>query len=204
MIRVEEEEDGLVTIRLDRPEKRNALTRNMLEDLVVALDHAADDAGALVLTGSGSVFSAGADLAQVPQGLDTDPLWERVSGRVAALTIPTLAAINGSVAGGGFGMVLACDIRISVPEATFFWPVISNGLRPRPSDPPMLAELLGPGRARFMLLTGERIAAEEARTFGLVDRIVPADALLDEARRLLSPALAASSEHVAALKAMVP
>lgn len=203
MIRVDESE-GLVTIGLDRPEKRNALTREMLGELVIAIDHAADDAGALVLTGTGAVFCAGADLKQIPEGLDTDPLWEQVSDRIAALPIPTLAAVNGAVAGGGFGMLLACDIRIAVPEATFFWPVISNGLRPRPSDPARLAQLVGSGRARMMLLTGERIGAEEAKAFGLVDRIVPGADLLDEARRLLSPALAAGREHVAVLKAMVP
>ena len=203
MIRVDEE-DGLVTIRLDRPAKRNALTREMLAELVVAVKHAGDDGRALVLTGTGTVFSAGADLAEIPSGLDTDPVWEELSGRIAALTIPTLAALNGTVAGGGLGMVLACDIRIAVPEARLFWPVVSNGLRPRPSDPLRLARLIGPGRARMMLLTGERIAAEEARLFGLVDRVVPTETLLDEARRLLAPALRGSSGHVAALKASVP
>jgi enoyl-CoA hydratase/carnithine racemase len=194
---------GLCTITLDRPEKRNALTRGMLTDLVDAVDRAAD-AAALVITGSGPVFSAGADLAEVRQGLDTDPLWEELSGRIAALPFPTLAALNGSVAGGGFGMVLACDMRIAVPEATLFWPVIANGLKPRPSDPVRLAALVGPGRARMMLLTGERIGAEEARLFGLVDRIVPAGELAGEAARLLAPALAAMPAHVAALKRAVP
>jgi enoyl-CoA hydratase/carnithine racemase len=194
---------GLCTITLDRPEKRNALTRGMLTDLVAAVDRAAD-AAALVITGSGPVFSAGADLAEVRQGLDTDPLWEELSGRIAALPFPTLAALNGSVAGGGFGMVLACDMRIAVPEATLFWPVIANGLKPRPSDPVRLAALVGPGRARMMLLTGERIGAEEARLFGLVDRIVPAGELAGEAARLLAPALAAMPAHVAALKRAVP
>lgn len=203
MIRVEES-DGLVTIRLDRPAKRNALTREMLGELVTAVDHAREEAAALVITGAGPVFCAGADLGQIAGGLDTDPLWEELSGRIAALTIPTLAALNGSVAGGGFGMMLACDVRIAVPEATFFWPVVSNGLKPRPSDPVRLAQLVGPGRARLMLLTGERIGAEEARTFGLVDRVVPSQTLLEEARRLLAPALAARREHVAGLKAMVP
>jgi enoyl-CoA hydratase/carnithine racemase len=194
---------GLCTITLDRPEKRNALTRGMLTDLVAAVDRAAD-AAALVITGSGPVFSAGADLAEVRQGLDTDPLWEELSGRIAALPFPTLAALNGSVAGGGFGMVLACDMRIAVPEATLFWPVIANGLKPRPSDPVRLAALVGPGRARMMLLTGERIGAEEARLFGLVDRIVSAGELAGEAARLLAPALAAMPAHVAALKRAVP
>jgi enoyl-CoA hydratase/carnithine racemase len=195
---------GLFTVTLGRPEKRNALTRGMLTDLVAAVDRAAAEAKALVITGAGPVFSAGADLAEVRQGLDTDPLWEELSGRIAALPFPTLAALNGSVAGGGFGMILACDIRISVPEATLFWPVISNGLRPRPSDPQRLAALVGPARARMMLLTGERIGAEEARVFGLVDRIVPGGELLGEAARLLAAALAAAPEHVAALKRAVP
>jgi enoyl-CoA hydratase len=203
MIRVEEG-GGLVTIRLDRPEKRNALTRDMLADLVAALDFAAEEAGAVVLTGSGTVFCAGADLTQVQHGLDTDPLWEEVSGRVAALAVPTVAALNGAVAGGGFGMVLACDIRIAVPEAAFFLPVVERGLHPRPSDPGRLARLVGPGRARFIILSGERVEAEEARVFGLVDRIVPRERLLDEARRLLAPALAAPRAHVASLKAMLP
>jgi enoyl-CoA hydratase len=203
VIRIDESE-GLVTILLDRPAKRNALSREMLRELITAVDHVREEARALVITGSGPVFCAGADLAQIPEGLDTDDMWEELSGRVASLEIPTLAALNGSVAGGGFGMVLACDIRIAVPEAELFWPVICNNLRPRPSDPARLERLIGPGRARMMILTGERIGAEEAKTFGLVDRVVAGGSVLEEARRLLAPALAAPRAHVAALKAMLP
>ena len=101
-------------------------------------------------------------------------------------------------------MMLACDIRIAAPGTTFLWSIGSNGLRPRPSVPVRLTSLVGPDRAGLVLLTGERIGAEETASFDLIDRIVPAEALQGEARRLRSPAIAARREHVATLKAGVP
>ncbi len=202
---IRERFDGNLTIlTLDRQDKRNALTGAMLADLTAALDRAeARGAAAVILTGAGPVFSAGADLDEARAGLATSPLWEALSARVAAMPCLTVAALNGTLAGGAFGMVLACDIRIGVARAGFFYPVMKLGFLPQPSDPARLAALIGPSRARMILMAGARIGAEEALAWGLLDRIVPADDLLAEARALCAAALEAPAGHASAIKAMM-
>ncbi len=202
---IRERFDGNLTIlTLDRQDKRNALTGAMLEELIAALDRAeARGAAAVILTGAGPVFSAGADLEEARAGLATSPLWEALSARMAAMPCLTVAALNGTLAGGAFGMVLACDIRLGVARAGFFYPVMKLGFLPQPSDPPRLAALIGPSRARMILMAGARIGAEEALDWGLLDRIVPADSLLDEARALCAAAMEAPAGHAAAIKALM-
>ncbi|WP_239985970.1 enoyl-CoA hydratase/isomerase family protein [Paracoccus sp. SY] len=197
--------DGLAIVTLDRPGKANSLTAGMLADLVAAFDRiaAADDVRAVVLTGAGKVFSAGADLDEAKAGLATSPEWERLSGRIGALPCLTIAALNGTLAGGAFGMALACDLRIAVPEARFFYPVMRLGFLPQPSDPLRLAGLVGPARARMILMAGQRIGAPEALAWGLIDRIAEPGYLMDAARALAADALGAAPGHVAAIKAMI-
>ncbi len=196
MIRRERDGDVL-TLTIDRAGKANALTAAMLADLIDAV-RGAEGFRLLILTGAGDrAFSAGADLEEAPGGLATSPLWEELSGAVAALPCLTVAALNGTLAGGATGMALACDVRFCVPHATFFYPVARLGFRPPPSDPVRMARLIGPGRARLLLAGGARLDAAEALAFGLVDRVVP-DPLA--AARALAPGDAA---HTAALKAMV-
>lgn len=192
---------GCSILRLARPEKANALTAAMLEALELAV---ADAAGsrALILTGEGRVFSAGADLDEMKAGLGQNPMWERLSSAVASFPGLTIAALNGTLAGGAMGMALACDLRIAVPGAQFFYPVMRLGHRPQPSDPGRLATLIGPSRAKLILLAGQRIGADEALIWGLIDRIVASDALMDQAMALAADALAADQSHVAALKRM--
>jgi len=152
------------------------------------------------VTGAGTVFSAGADLGEAPAGLATSPLWEEVSAAIAGLPCLTIAALNGTLAGGAFGMALACDLRLAVPGARFFYPVMRLGFLPQPSDPARLAALVGPARARMLLLAGQRIEAAEALDWGLVDRIVPPGALAGAAAELAADALAAPAGHGAAIK----
>lgn len=199
MIRLEED-GALWTVTLDRPEKANALTRAMLDRLAGIAERAAG-AQALILTGAGKVFSAGADLAEAKTGLATDPVWERLSGALAAAPCLTIAALNGTLAGGAFGMALACDLRIAPPGASFFYPVMKLGYLPQPSDPGRLRALVGPARAKLILMGGARMDAEEALAVGLVDGI--ADDPLARARELAADALGADAAHVAAIKAML-
>ena len=196
-------EDGLWIVRLDRADKANALTATMLAELAaIAAAAATDDrVAALVLTGAGDrAFSGGADLAAAGAGLATDPVWERLSAAIAALPCLTIAALNGTVAGGAFGMVLACDLRLAVPGARFFYPVAKLGFLPQPSDPRRMAALIGPARTRMMMLAGARIDAAEARDWGLVDRI--AEEPLAAARALAADATAIGRAHLAAIKAL--
>ena len=192
-------EGGLALVTLDRPDKANALTSAMLADLVAAVTDARD-AHALILTGTGRVFSAGADLEDVAR-LKTSSLWEDLSGAIAALPGLTVAALNGTLAGGACGMALACDLRVAAPGARVFYPVMKLGVLPQPSDPARLVALAGPGAARLILLGGARMTAQDALACGLIDRI--ADDPVAEARVLCADALAADLGHVAAIKALI-
>ncbi len=183
-------EDGLWTVTLNNPDKANALTEGMLAELV-RIAEAAVEARALILTGAGRVFSAGADLEAARAGLATSDLWERLSGAIAALPCLTVAALNGTLAGGANGMALACDLRIAVPSAKFFYPVMKLGFLPQPSDPKRMAALIGPARTRLILMAGQKITAQDAYTFGLVDRVVEPDQLMPTARELVADSLSA-------------
>jgi enoyl-CoA hydratase/carnithine racemase len=198
------ETTGLWTLTLRRPDKANALTRAMLLGLLEAVGRARKaSARALVLTGSGKVFSAGADLAEARAGLATDPLWEELSAAIAAMPCLTVAALNGTLAGGAFGMALACDIRIAVPEARFFYPVMRLGFLPQPSDPGRLVRLIGPSRAAMILMAGQRIGADEALAWGLIDRIASAEALAEATGTLVADALAAPEGHAGAIRSLL-
>lgn len=196
---------SLWVLTLRRPEKANSLTRTMLETLARSVRRAsAEGARAILLTGEGKVFSAGADLDEARAGLATAAVWEELSGAIAAFPGLTIAALNGTLAGGAMGMVLACDIRLAVPGAKFFYPVMKLGFLPQPSDPARLAALIGPARAKMILMGGAKIEADEALAWGLIDRIVPAEALTEAAQALAADTLAASPEHAAAIKRLVP
>ncbi|NDV99091.1 enoyl-CoA hydratase/isomerase family protein [Salipiger sp. PrR002] len=197
-----EKEGGYWLAVIDRPEKANSLTPEMLERLC-EIAEAAVEARVLVLTGVGKVFSAGADLEAARAGLATSPLWERLSGAIAALPCLTICALNGTLAGGAMGMALACDLRISVPGAKVFYPVMKLGFLPQPSDPPRLAALVGPARAKMILMAGQKVPVEEAQVWGLIDRIVPPDHLMTTARALAEDALGAAPDHAAAIKGLI-
>ena len=197
------QEDGLWTVTLNNPEKANALTSAMLGELV-HIAETATEARALILTGLGRVFSAGADLEEARAGLATSDLWERLSGAIAALPCLTVAALNGTLAGGANGMVLACDLRIAVPSAKFFYPVMKLGFLPQPSDPKRMAALIGPSRTKMILMAGQKISAEEAYNFGLVDRVVEADLLMPTARELVADSLSADPAIAAGIAGLCP
>ncbi|MCU0829436.1 MAG: enoyl-CoA hydratase/isomerase family protein [Tabrizicola sp.] len=190
-------------LRLFRPEKANALTEGMLQDIAAAVALAIDRrAKVLILTGEGRVFSAGADLDGMREGLGASPAWQAASGALADFPGLTIAALNGTLAGGAMGLALACDLRIAVPSAQFFYPVMRLGYRPQPSDPGRLASLVGPSRAKTILLAGQRIDADTALSWGLIDRICTPDTLIDTAKALAADALTADISHLQALKQM--
>lgn len=194
--------DGdLWTLTLNRPDKANALTEDMLEALV-HFTAEASAARALILTGAGPVFSAGADLDAAKAGLATSPLWEKLSGQIARLPCLTIAALNGTLAGGAMGMALACDMRIAVPQAKFFYPVMSLGFLPQPSDPKRMAALVGPARTKLMLMGAQKLSADEALRIGLIERIVSSGAVLDAAKDLAAATLAAPPDIARAIKDM--
>lgn len=194
--------DAVCHVHLNRPAKANSLTGEMLEAMIGAVASASSVSNVLVFTGEGSVFSAGADLDEARSGLATSPSWEKFSSAVAEFPGLTIASLNGTVAGGAMGMMLACDIRLAVPEARFFYPVMKLGFLPQRSDPVRLAALVGHSRAAMILLAGQKIDAAEALSWGLVDRVVPREELEPETSRLLQDALSADRSHLTAIKSM--
>ncbi|MBU2941146.1 enoyl-CoA hydratase/isomerase family protein [Shimia thalassica] len=199
MIDLVKEDSGLWIATINRPDKANSLTHEMLSELA-DIAEAAQEARVLVLTGAGKVFSAGADLDEARAGLATSDVWERLSGNIARLPGLTIAALNGTLAGGAMGMALACDLRLAVPTAKFFYPVMKLGFLPQPSDPARMAALIGPSRAKLILMGGQKILAQEALQFGLVDQLVEPDALLETARSIASDTLAAKPEIARGIK----
>ncbi|PVA07808.1 enoyl-CoA hydratase/isomerase family protein [Thalassorhabdomicrobium marinisediminis] len=194
--------DGCLTLTLNRPDKANALSEAMLAELADAVEGATHPV--LVLTGAGSVFSAGADLEEVRRAaLATSPQWERLSTAVAGFEGLSVAALNGACAGGALGMVLACDLRIAVAGARFFYPVVKMGVLPQPSDPARLVALAGPATAKRILLCGAKLSAEEALATGLIDHICTGalDAAVTE---MTETARAADPAHLRAIKRMIP
>jgi len=196
------------TITLNRPDKANALSVAMLEqlDAFFAEAQAAQDLRLLVVTGTGErVFCAGADLGQAKDAneITTNPVWERVSHRLAALPCLTIAALNGTLAGGGFGLALACDLRLAVPGAKFFYPVLKNGFLPQKSDVIRMRALIGPARTKMILLAAQKITADEALVWGLIDRIAPHGDFETTIAALSEAALAANPAPLVAIKRLI-
>ena len=186
-------QEGLWKITLNRPEKANALTAAMLQDLA-EIAEAAQQARGLIITGAGGVFSAGGDLDEMTDGLATSALWERLSTAIAAVPGLSIAALNGTLAGGAMGMALACDIRLAVPQAKFFYPVMKRGFLPQPSDPVRMSALIGPARTKLILMGGQKLTAQEALQFGLIELVVEPEDLLPTAENIAADTMAASPE----------
>ena len=186
-------QEGLWKITLNRPEKANALTAAMLQELA-EIAEAAQQARGLIITGAGGVFSAGGDLDEMTDGLATSALWERLSTAIAAVPGLSIAALNGTLAWGAMGMALACDIRLAVPQAKFFYPVMKRGFLPQPSDPLRMSALIGPARTKLILMGGQKLTAQEALQFGLIERVLEPEDLLPTAENIAADTMAASPE----------
>ena len=202
MIEISKSED-IWTLKINRPEKANSVTQAMLEELADAVEQASGTASALILTGEGKVFSAGADLDAAKAGLAVSPVWERLSGSIERFPGLSIAALNGTVAGGSTGMILACDVRISVETAKFFYPVMKLGFLPQPSDPKRMSALIGVSRTKLIFMAGQKVPAPEALVWGLIDRIVPKEDLISTAQELAVDVIAASDDHVKAIKSLI-
>ena len=196
-----DQQGGLWKITLNRPEKANALTAAMLQELA-EIAEAAQQARGLIITGAGGVFSAGGDLDEMADGLATSEVWERLSTAIAAVPGLSIAALNGTLAGGAMGMALACDIRLAVPKAKFFYPVMKRGFLPQPSDPLRMSALIGPARTKLILMGGQKLTAQEALQFGLIERVLEPEALLPTAENIAADTMAASPEISRGIRAL--
>jgi enoyl-CoA hydratase len=203
-------EDGVATVTIHRPEKRNALNAQVRRELVDTLDALAEDPDVrvVILTGAGDrAFVAGADIGEFAE---RSPLEQRAAmeGRrvfevLADHPKPTIAAINGYALGGGCELALACDLRIAARSARLGQPEVALGLLPGGGGTQRLPRLVGLGRALRMILTGDLLDAEEAARIGLVDEVVDDDALAGRARAVANRIAAHSPVAVKLIKQAV-
>ena len=198
-------------VTLNRPEAANALSKG----LVAALEGAfielgaglkrGDDVRAVVLTGSGKAFSAGADLKE-RRTMTLDQTWgfldelNRLMNAVAAFPRPVIAAINGAAFGGGLELALACDIRLAADNAEIGLTEVRLGVMPGAGGTQRLARVASVAAAKELILTGRRVRAQRAYLLGIVSDVVPAETLADAAAKLADEIAAAGPLAVAAAK----
>jgi enoyl-CoA hydratase len=176
LVQVDRRDDGVALVTLDNP-KVNALSRELLGQLEAAAGGlAADPPGAVVVTGGDRVFAAGADIAEFGGPEEARVVgggFRRALDAVAAIPRCVIAAISGFALGGGCELALACDLRIASERAKLGQPEILLGIIPGGGATQRLARLVGPAKAKDLVLTGRQVAADEALRIGLVDEVVP-------------------------------
>ena len=179
----------VMLVTVNRPEKKNALSLEVVEELhgLLATLERDDQLAAVILTGAGDDFMAGADIAQLKERTAADAL-ASINGtlfrRLEKLPMPTIAAVRGYALGGGCELALACDIRIAGESAVLGQPEVGLGIIPGAGATYRLPELVGLGRAKELIFTGAKVSAREALDMGLVNRVVADEDLLDAAQEL--------------------
>jgi enoyl-CoA hydratase/carnithine racemase len=189
LVDVEPRGEGVWLLRLDRPDARNALSPELMEELAAELERldADPEARCLVIAGSDSVFAAGADIRAMRERtleesmrLPAASFWRRV----AAIKTPLVAAVSGWALGGGFELVLTCDLVVASETAEFGQPEITLGIIPGGGGTQRLARVLGKQRTMELVITGRRIDAREAASLGIVNAVVSKREWLDQALEL--------------------
>ena len=187
---IESSREGQVALlRLNRPEARNALSPELMEELVAELERLdpGSDIRCAVIAGSDKVFAAGADIKVMSERSFAEALTHPSSAfwrRLAAIKTPMIAAVSGYALGGGCELALACDMIVASDTAVFGQPEINLGIIPGGGGTQRLARVLGKQRAMEYVLTGRRFDAAEAAAMGLVNKVVPGDSWLEEAMAL--------------------
>jgi len=186
------EENGILYIRLNRPEKRNAINSQMLDELERCFTELAaeDSIGAVVLSGEGKLFCAGTDLFELGKlaGASGQEFrrdlrrLQRAFSEIEYLEKAVIAAIHGAAIGAGLELALACDLRIASEEATFTIPEVNLGVIPDLGGNQRLPRIVGVGRAKELILTGKTISALDAERIGLVNKVVPLEDLQNTAK----------------------
>ena len=201
---------AVATLRLNRPHVHNAIDDELLARLESALAEVDRDPAvrAVVLTGAGSTFSAGDDLKNLQASgieafADTIHALQRVTAAIVALSKPVIAALNGPAYGAGLELVLACDLRLATPDFVCATPEVRLGLVATNGASLLLPLLIGPSRARQLLLSGARHSADWCERAGLIDEIVADDALQARANQLALELASGAPGATAATRALL-
>jgi enoyl-CoA hydratase len=182
-------EDGYAVLQLNRPEVLNAISRKLMEELVDALEalDANDAVRSIIITGNDKAFAAGADITEMARAGSVEMLlrdqfarWDRIR----KIKKPLIAAVSGFALGGGCEITMSCDIIIASESARFGQPEISLGVMPGAGGTQRLTRAVGKYKAMEMVLTGRTITGEEAHRWGLVNKVVPVEYYLEEAKAL--------------------
>jgi enoyl-CoA hydratase len=202
------DDKGIATLTLNRPEAHNALTTDVLEALHTMVTGLEGKAKAIIVTGAGKAFVAGADIAQMQAFGPVEAREFSLAGQdtfqaLADFPGPVVAAINGYALGGGLELAMACDILIASDKAVVGQPEVKLGVVPGFGGSQRLPRRVGPGVAKFLLMSGDSVKADIALAMGIIDRVVPHDTLLDEARKLCLTILANGPLAVQAVKSLV-
>jgi methylglutaconyl-CoA hydratase len=206
-----EESRGIATITLNRPDKRNAISYELMSDVIAALKEAERSTGkVLILTGAGSAFCAGMDLDNLKGLLGRTPEQNLEDSRTMAglfralydFPKPSIAAVNGAAIAGGTGLATVCDFTLAVPEAKFGYTEVRIGFVPGIVSSYLMANV-GEKRARDLLLTGRIFGAEEAHRLGLVNEIVAPDQLMPRALQLAAQLMENSPESLQTTKRLL-
>ncbi len=204
-------DSGIATITLNRPDKRNAISFELIDDLLGALKEVeTSDAIVLIVTGAGKAFSAGMDLENLKaligrtpeQNLQDSEMMVRMFRTLYEFPKVTIAAVNGPAIAGGTGLALLCDFTLSVPEAKFGYTEVRIGFVPAIVSTFLLRQT-GEKQARDLLLTGRIIGAEEAARMGLVNEIVAPESLMSRARKLAALLMENSPASLRATKKLL-
>jgi enoyl-CoA hydratase len=185
-------EDGIAIIKLNRPERFNALNKKLMEELENAIDRISVDDGikSVMITGDEKSFAAGADINEIREIKEASTAFNfakgvgRVYNKIENLEKPVIAVISGYALGGGCELILACDLRIASPDAKFGLPEIKLGLLPGGGGTQRLLRLVGATKAKELLYLGDPIGAEEALKIGLINRIYPKESIFKEGKKL--------------------
>lgn len=206
-----ESSGDVATITLNRPEKRNAISTGMIEELLAALDELeAAPPGVVTLTGAGNAFCSGMDLEaleaiakQSPeQNLEDSRRMARMFRRIWSFPKPLIAAVNGAALAGGCGLATLCDFTLAVPEAKLGYTEVRIGFIPAIVSVFLRAQI-GEKSSRDLLLTGRTIDAAEAKQIGLVTEVVPASKLMEATQQLAATLVAASPTSLAQTKRLL-
>jgi enoyl-CoA hydratase len=204
-----EKKDFIATITLNRPEKLNALNREVLADLLKALEEAEKDqeVRAVVLVGAGRSFCAGADVTEFTKSprevREFIDLGREVFEFIWNMSKPVIAAVHGYALGGGFELVLACDLVVASSNAFFGSTEVNLGIVPGWGATQKLLALVGPSKTRELVMLGEPFSAEEALKLGIVNRVVPPEKLLEEAMGIARKLAEKSPTAVSVAKAVI-
>jgi enoyl-CoA hydratase len=186
-------EDGIAILTINRPEKYNALNRQVIAEISAAIDELGsdDEVRAIVITGAGDkAFVSGADIEMMrdlkssPDGVAASKQSQGLTLKIEQLPKPVIAALNGYTLGGGLELAMACDIRMAADKAKLGQPEINLALIPGAGGTQRLPRLVGKGMAKLLVFTGDMIDAQEALRIGLVEKVVPLGELMDEAKAL--------------------